>query len=149
MNRDLVRVLERVDDLATRGGDWYRVVSALPKEAQYVWTTHHLEGEVLNGGFEQYFYNIWGQFALDAQAGYEAIGARAHARETARAIKMYTSTYPTHRRFGALGVRPSKPPPRRLFEPVTAAFLGLLGEDTVALRIAYVDTNSGVLGSLG
>jgi hypothetical protein len=33
------------------------------------------EGEVLNGGFDQYFYNSSGNFFTDAQAGLKEIGA--------------------------------------------------------------------------
>lgn len=44
----------------------YSKVTKLSKGMQYVYATWWLEGEVNNGGFNQYFYNSSGQFAEEA-----------------------------------------------------------------------------------
>jgi hypothetical protein len=51
-----------------------------------VFSTWILEGEVNNGGFNQFFWNSSGEYAADAAAGFDLIGAPAYARLMRRAI---------------------------------------------------------------
>jgi hypothetical protein len=62
---------------------------SLPRGMQYVYATAMLEGEVENGGFNQYFYNVSSDYALEVLAGYRAIGAREHARIVHEAIGIF------------------------------------------------------------
>ena len=55
-----------------------------------MFATWGLEGEVNNGGFNQYFYNFTssGQYAEEARDGFELIGANKLADLTQRAMDM-------------------------------------------------------------
>jgi hypothetical protein len=63
--------------------------SSLPRKVQYIYATALLEGEVESGGFNQYFYNSSSDFALEALAGYQEIGATEHAALLRKAIAIY------------------------------------------------------------
>ena len=54
-----------------------------------VYTTWWVEAEVYNGGFNQYFWNSSRQFANEAVAGFELIGAPKHAALMTRAIDSF------------------------------------------------------------
>jgi hypothetical protein len=69
--------------------DQFKAFSTLPRGMKYVFATALLEGEVENGGFNQYFYNVSSDYALEALAGYRAIGALEHARVLREAIDTY------------------------------------------------------------
>lgn len=63
--------------------DWknaYTKVKALPKGFQHIYSLWVLEGEVNNGGFNQYFFNSSGQFVDEAYDGCIAIGAAKNSR---------------------------------------------------------------------
>jgi hypothetical protein len=57
-----------------------------------------LEGEVNNGGFDQYYFNSSGDHALDAEESFKAIGAK----HTADLVKQANSL------FGAAGPSPDR-----------------------------------------
>lgn len=63
--------------------------ASLSRKVQYVYATALLEGEVESGGFNQYFYNSSSDYALEALAGYRAIGAAEHARQLQKAIEVF------------------------------------------------------------
>jgi len=79
-----------VDYILTKINDKYdnesRVVRGLSTGLRAVYTTWIVEGEVNNGGFNQYFWNTRGVFADDAVAGFKLFGANAHADLMRRAI---------------------------------------------------------------
>jgi len=62
------------------------VFNGLSPGFRAVFSTWILEGEVNNGGFNQFFWNSSGEYAADAAAGFDLIGAPAHARLMRRAI---------------------------------------------------------------
>jgi hypothetical protein len=77
----------RID--ADFGGDWEHepeVVRALAPGAQAIYTTWLVDAEVNNGGFNQFFFNPAGQYAGDALAGYELLGAEDYAAVMRAAI---------------------------------------------------------------
>ena len=61
-------------------------VSNLPPGFQMVYSTWVLEGEVNNGGFNQFFFNPSGQFAEMALRSLELIGATDYSELVRRAI---------------------------------------------------------------
>jgi hypothetical protein len=74
------------------GDDWAReadLVRALPPGVRAVYTTWLVDAEVNNGGFNQFFFNPAGQFAGDALAGYELLGAEDYAAVMRAAIATY------------------------------------------------------------
>jgi hypothetical protein len=68
----------------------YDIIKSLSAGRQAVFATWGLEGEVNNGGFNQYFYNFAssGQYAEEARDGFKLIGANKLADLTQRAIDM-------------------------------------------------------------
>jgi hypothetical protein len=62
------------------------VVHSLPSGTQAVYTTWLVDAEVNNGGFNQFFFNPYGQFAGLALAGYELMGAEDYAEVMRSAI---------------------------------------------------------------
>jgi hypothetical protein len=57
-----------------------------------------LEGEVNNGGFEQYYFNTSGDHALDAVKSLQAIGANHTATLVSRANGLFGPSGPSHDR---------------------------------------------------
>ena len=45
--------------------EWYNYITHLPKYPQMVYTLMVFDNQVFNGGFHQYFYNTFGQFAVE------------------------------------------------------------------------------------
>ena len=62
------------------------VFNGLSPGLRAVFSTWTLEAEVNNGGFNQFFWNSSGEYAADAVAGFDLIGAPAYARLMRRAI---------------------------------------------------------------
>ena len=59
--------------------DWsnqYEIIEALPKQCQDVYSCRTVYDEINNGGLNQLFFNSTGQFAIMAQNGFLALGAR-------------------------------------------------------------------------
>jgi Domain of unknown function (DUF4375) len=84
------------------GPNWkrqYKIVTALPFGIQAVYTTFFLDAEVRNGGFNQYFWNSTGQFAIEALEGLRFFGATDHARLFEGAIQTYVREAPFLKRF--------------------------------------------------
>ncbi|HEY7235897.1 MAG TPA: DUF4375 domain-containing protein, partial [Gemmatimonadaceae bacterium] len=64
------------------GGAWGReapIIRSLPAGVRAIYTTWLVDAEVNAGGFHQYFFNSSGQYAGDALAGYELLGAEEYA----------------------------------------------------------------------
>lgn len=61
----------------------------LPIGMQYVYSTVLLEGDVENGGFNQYFYNTASDYVLEALRGYQKFNAAEYARLVREAIAIY------------------------------------------------------------
>ena len=67
------------------------IVAHLPKAVAAIYTTTLLENEVVNGGFNQFFWNSTGKLALMALEGLEVIGALRHAAILRLAMATYES----------------------------------------------------------
>ena len=65
------------------------IVTGLPKAIQAVYATALLDNDVNNGGFNQFFWNSSGEFALLALEGLELFGATDHAAVVRKAIATY------------------------------------------------------------
>ncbi len=67
----------------------FQNIKKLSKRQQSFWSTWVLEGEVNNGGFNQFYFNSSGQFAKMAETGFKTFGAEKYAELTQRANKIY------------------------------------------------------------
>lgn len=67
----------------------YFIVTQLPKGLIYLYATWLLEGEVNNGGFNQYFFNSSNQFANEAHKGLLVFGAKEHAEILKYAVDIF------------------------------------------------------------
>jgi hypothetical protein len=73
-------------------GAWGReapIIRALPPGVRAIYTTWLVDAEVNAGGFHQYFFNSSGQYAGDALAGYELLGAEEYAAIMRSAIATF------------------------------------------------------------
>jgi hypothetical protein len=77
------------------------IVRGLPLGAQMLYATSWVEAEVDNGGFQQYFWNSTGQFANEALAGFDLLGAKDHAGLMRRAIAIADAERPTREKYQA------------------------------------------------
>src|SRR5437773_12145409 len=66
-----------------------RVLSELSPGFRAIYCTLHVEAEVRNGGFDQYFSNSEGRLALTAEEGFQRIGAPEYADLMHRAIQLW------------------------------------------------------------
>ncbi len=78
-------VLLKIDEKPDKA---YEIVSTLPEGFVTVFATMEVEGEVNNGGFDQYFSNTAGEFTLEAIEGFEKIGAKNFAAITKQALDL-------------------------------------------------------------
>lgn len=67
----------------------FKYIEKLSKGQQMFWSTSILEGEVNNGGFNQFYFNSSGQFAEMAVNGYKLIKAKKYTELVFRANKIY------------------------------------------------------------
>jgi hypothetical protein len=67
----------------------YRRVDALSPGLKMLWGTWLVDGEVNNGGFNQFFWNSSGQFAMEAIEGFRVIGADEHAGLVEDAVELF------------------------------------------------------------
>lgn len=65
-------------------------ISQLTEGQQAVFSTWWLEAEVNNGGFNQFYFNPFGQFAQMAEVGFKTIGAEKLSALTKKANKIYS-----------------------------------------------------------
>ena len=65
-------------------------VKKLSKGQQAFFSTWIIEGEVNNGGFNQFYFNSSGQYAEMAEVGFKTIGAEKFSELTKRANKIYS-----------------------------------------------------------
>lgn len=65
------------------------LIKKLSRGQQAFWSTWILEGEVNNGGFNQFYFNSSKQFSEMAKIGFGTIGANRYAELTSRANEIY------------------------------------------------------------
>jgi len=75
------------------------VIAELPSGTKAVYATWLVDTEVNNGGFNQYFYNPYGELAGIALAGYELMGATEYAAVMRAAIATREAERETMKRF--------------------------------------------------
>lgn len=83
--RDLVH---HVHDAGASDARFERVRRLSPGQ-RMVWGTLILDGEVNNGGFNQFFFNASGQYAVEAIDGFRLLGADEHAILVEEAIALF------------------------------------------------------------
>jgi hypothetical protein len=77
----------------------YATVKSWTKGLQMLWATQLVDDEVSNGGFNQYFFNSSGQFAVEAIEGFELIGAADRAALVRKAVNQLFRDAPRLREF--------------------------------------------------
>lgn len=91
---DLFKVSDRVFDRYAKIG--YDKLAQPEKVFVCIWG---LEGEVNNGGLDQYYFNSSGDHALDAVSSLEAIGAKHTADVIRQANALFGEKGPSPHRF--------------------------------------------------
>jgi hypothetical protein len=81
------------------------LVTALSPAVRAVYVTTLLDNEVFNGGFNQFFWNSTGQFALLALEGLDLFGASEHAAITRTAIATYEAERVKYEEFREVGTK--------------------------------------------
>jgi len=69
--------------------DERQAILELPRGQRVAYTLSLLDGEVYNGGFQQFFTNSSGKIALEALEDCRLVGAHQHAESLARAIEVW------------------------------------------------------------
>jgi hypothetical protein len=69
--------------------DWYKHIMSLPISLRTVYCIVVLETQVNNGGFDQYFSNLYGQFAFDTILMLRSIKAFEKAQLLIEALQVY------------------------------------------------------------
>jgi Domain of unknown function (DUF4375) len=69
--------------------EWYNYIKALPKHLKTVYVIVVLENQIINGGFDQYFTNLYGQFAFMVVASLQNIKAFEKSELVSKALKIY------------------------------------------------------------
>jgi hypothetical protein len=62
-------------DAHAKGKNYEAYVASLPKHWRIIYAAISLDGEVMNGGFHQYFWNTEGRWNREAEESLETIGA--------------------------------------------------------------------------
>ena len=70
-------------------GEEAPLIRSMPPGVRAIYTTWLVDAEVNAGGFHQYFFNSSGQYAGDALAGYELLGAEEYAAIMRSAIATF------------------------------------------------------------
>lgn len=73
--------------------DDFEVISSLSRERQAIYSTYIVEGEVNNGGFNQFYFNSSGQYADMAVDGFELLEARKFCDLMKKANDTYLSEF--------------------------------------------------------
>jgi len=81
----------------------YEIVTGLSKGFQAIYTTWWVEAEVNNGGFNQYFWNSSGEFAIEAIEGFKEIGAIRNAKLMEKAVTIAIKEMPEMKKFHKQG----------------------------------------------
>ena len=79
------------ENLLTDAELWYEYVFKLPSDFQIIYTIIILDWQVNNGGFHQYFFNAYGQFAFLTIKNSELIKAVEHKTLLEKALKKTNS----------------------------------------------------------
>jgi hypothetical protein len=81
-----------------KGGNHEAYVAALPKQWRIVYVAVSLDGEVMNGGFHQYFWNTEGKWNRDAEESLATMEAQSFLKLFRDAKKIFDAhDYPTEK----------------------------------------------------
>ncbi len=69
------------------------VLAELPKGLQFCWFLMEINGQVLNGGFNQFFSNSSGRYALETLEALQTVGAKEGADILKRAIDVFEKKF--------------------------------------------------------
>jgi len=132
-------IVEHVDSKITDFENALAVVTNLSKGIQMVYSTWCVDGEVYNGGFNQYFWNSSGKYKLIALEGFKLLGAPEHSKLMAEAIQLQEQQEAKISRLRANGTLKDfsesyKDNPLNALDTSYYA----LKEDVSAMRIRYI-----------
>lgn len=108
----------------------------LPEQVlRVIW---QLEGDVNNGGFDQYYFNPWSEFAFAAVDAFKAVGADRTADIVARANAVFPCDHPPRNR--ALRIKLQNALPEAAFATLDALDKEFYAQpdDLPQLLLAYV-----------
>jgi hypothetical protein len=77
----------------------YETTKSWNRGLQMLWATQQVDDEVDNGGFNQYFFNSSGQWAMEAIEGLRLIGAVERAEIVAAAVDQFFSDAPKLKQY--------------------------------------------------
>jgi hypothetical protein len=136
-------------ELSERGRFWALPFEDLSRSEQVFRLVWELEGQVNNGGFEQYFFNQSGDFAHAVVAALQEIGAPRTANVVSRAVAVFPVGRPPEDEVAR----------RALLEVLPEEALDLLSrpdeefyryeEDLTGLLFEYVRVNAGAIEGSG
>ncbi len=120
----------------------YDKIKKMSRGFQYIYAVWLLEGEINNGGFNQYFYNSSGLFAEEAYTGCINIGAKKTAEIVKKAIDILLKEKELHKNTKKLGTLEA------FSESYNETKLGICdneffqtGEDLTYLMVKYIRNN--------
>jgi hypothetical protein len=76
-------------DIYEGPGRFLKDFTAVPARSGHLLAAHWCQSEVINGGFDQFFYNSTGVLAPEAAAGFEAVGMRNLGEVIQRAMSLF------------------------------------------------------------
>ena len=83
-------ILDNIDTKFEKGEQYtLEKISKLTKGQQAVFSTFWLEGEIYNGGFNQYYFNPSGKFSKMAEIGFKRIGGEKLSEIVALSNKIH------------------------------------------------------------
>jgi hypothetical protein len=83
-------IIQALIDIVTGTADEaYDKVMTLTPGLRMMWGTFMADGEVFNGGFNQFFWNDSRQYATQAIEGFRLIGAEEHARLVEDGVQLF------------------------------------------------------------
>ncbi len=120
----------------------YPKIDSLPIGFQFVAATIHLENEVYNGGFNQYFWNSSGSIAHVARDGYKKIGLPKIVELVENAMAIVEDKKDVIAKYAKEGTTQafSDSYKEELFEKCDQEFYKIAG-DIVAKRATYIRSN--------
>jgi len=77
----------------------YAITKSWNQGLQMLWATQGVDDEVNNGGFNQYFFNSSGQWAMEAIEGFLLIGAVERAEIVKAAVDQFFADAPNLKRY--------------------------------------------------
>jgi hypothetical protein len=119
----------------------YEAVVALAEPLVVAWAAFWVEAEILNGGYNQYFWNSSGRYAIEAVRAFETVGSPDYANIQRSAIVTFMDSEPDLRPFrddGSLEAF-SASYELKTFDQLDDAFLAVYDTTTVTdLLVAWL-----------